>query len=356
MRFALVVVIISFTALLHAQAAQSPAQDTTLQPFAPAKMGADGRFSNANGRMDKGGLAVQVPFMLRRFGTYLRSADGAPGLILNDGAALRANADNSNMTPTVTWVGHATLLVQMSGVTFLVDPIWSNTPSPLPLLGPSRFVPPGIALADMPNIDFVLVSHNHYDHLDLPTLGKLAERNSQTQFFVPEGNGALLRGAGVSNVTELNWGQQVRLGQVVIHCLPAQHWSKRKLTDTNKTLWSSWAVTSEQRRFYHAGDTGYFDGFKVIGEHLGPFDLAAVPIGAYAPRAMMRASHMNPEEAITAALDLRAQVALAVHFGTFDLSDEPLQQPPKRFMRAAKAQDLTTPDAWVLKIGETRTF
>lgn len=356
MRYMLLMLLVSCSALLHAQASQYPAQKITAQQFTPAKMDADGRFTNANEVIDKGGLAAEVPFMLRRFATYLRSADGAPGLTVNDGEALRANADNSTMTPTVTWVGHATFLVQMSGVTFLVDPIWSNTPSPVPLIGPSRFVPPGIALADLPSIDFVLVSHNHYDHLDLPTLGKLAERNSQTQFFVPEGNGVLLRRAGVSKITELNWGEQVAVGQVVIHCLPAQHWSKRSLTDNNKALWSSWAVTSEQRRFYHAGDTGYFDGFKAIGEHLGPFDLAAVPIGAYAPRAMMRASHMNPEEAITAALDLRAQVALAMHFGTFDLSDEPLQQPPIRFRQAAKVQGLAATDTWVLKVGETRAF
>lgn len=313
-----------------------------------------GYFSNPVGALDHAGLDVRVPFMLRRIGTYFRNDDEAPRRVKNDGLMLRTNAQA--MKPTVTWVGHSTLLVQMSGVTFLTDPIWSKIPSPVPLLGPRRFVPPGITIDDLPKIDFVLVSHNHYDHLDLPTLRQLARRNAETLFIVPEGNGALLRRAGITAVRELNWGQSMEQGKVTLHCLPAQHWSKRSLTDTNKALWSSWAVTSADRRFYHAGDSGYFPGFKAIGERLGPFDLAAVPIGAYAPRAMMQGSHMNPEEALTAAQDLGAKRAVAMHFGTFDLSDEPLAQPPQRFRDAAVAQGFGKDKAWVFKIGETREF
>ena len=227
MRFMRLILFLNCSVLPHAEASQYPVHKITAQQFTPAKMAADGRFTDANEVMDKGGLAAEVPFMSRRFATYLRSADGAPGLTVNDGEALQANADDSTMTPTVTWVGHATFLVQMSGVTFLVDPIWSNTPSRVPLISPSRFVPPGIGSADLPSIDFVLVFHNHYGHLDLSTRGKLAERNAQTQFFVPEGNGALLRRVGVSRITELNRGEQVTVGQVGIHCLSAQHWSKR---------------------------------------------------------------------------------------------------------------------------------
>jgi N-acyl-phosphatidylethanolamine-hydrolysing phospholipase D len=322
--------------------------------FGGAPRGEDGRFTNLNGELSHGSLGVRIPFFLRRFGTYFRSSKGAPERIPNDGVFLRENALHSE--PTVTWVGHATLLMQMEHVTFLTDPIWSNRPSPTPVVGPSRFVAPGLAIDDLPPIDFVLISHNHYDHLDLPTLTELARRNKETTFFVPLGNAELLRRKGIENVEELDWGQTATYKGATIYCLPSQHWSKRTLTDDHKALWSSWAVTGKQRRFYFSGDTGYFAGFTDIGNLLGPFDLAALPIGAYEPRAMMSESHMNPEEAVTAAQDLQANRAIAIHFGTFDLSDEPLEEPPLRFKAAATDTELGDTDAWVLKIGETRKF
>lgn len=322
--------------------------------FSGAPRDDDGRFTNLAGDLSHGTLSTRFPFMLRRFGTYFRSGTDAPQRIPNDGAFLRENARHSK--PTVTWVGHATLLVQVEHVTFLTDPIWSNRPSPVPIIGPGRFVEPGLALEDLPPIDFVLISHNHYDHLDLSTLRSLARRSPDTVVFVPLGNGDLLRNQGITNVQELDWGQTARYKGATVHCLPAQHWSKRSLTDDRKALWSSWAVTGEQRRFYFAGDTGYFSGFEEIGRKLGPFDLAAVPIGAYEPRAMMRESHMNPEEAVLAAQDLRAETALAIHFGTFDLSDEPLAEPPQRFKNAAADTEFGVTGAWVLSVGETREF
>ena len=322
--------------------------------FPSAPRTTDGRFTNLTGDLGHGSLAARLPFMLRRFGTYFRNGEGAPNSIANDGLFLRENAGNG--ISTVTWIGHASLLVQMERVSFLTDPTWSNRPSPVPLIGPSRFVPPGLAMDDLPPIDFVLISHNHYDHLDLPTLRSLAERNPATVFYVPLGNSALLQKQGIANVEELDWGQTQVYEGVTIHCLPSQHWSKRSLADNDKALWSSWAVIGAQQRFYFAGDTGYFDGFKMIGDALGPFDLVAVPIGAYEPRAMMRESHMNPEEALDAAIDLRASSAVAIHFGTFDLSDEPLAEPPQRFNEAAKNSELGSDAAWVLDIGETRAF
>ena len=311
-------------------------------------------YVNQNESLSHGSFSVRLPFMLRRLGTYFRDGSNAPEQQTPDTSQLRSYGKDT--PPTITWIGHSTLLVQMGGITFLTDPIWSKIPSPLPPLGPRRFVPPAVVINELPTIDFVMISHNHYDHLDLPTLRALAGRNAHTLFLVPLGNAALLQRHGIDNVRELDWGESVRLAGLTVHCLPAQHWSKRSLTDTNKALWSSWAVLGERRRFYHAGDTGYFPGFKQIAEYLGPFDLAAVPIGAYAPRQMMRASHMNPEEAVSAALDLDAKTAVAMHFGTFDLSDEPLNQPPRRFKQAAAAQGLGEEQAWVLKIGETRSF
>ncbi|MBT5387188.1 MAG: MBL fold metallo-hydrolase [Porticoccaceae bacterium] len=320
--------------------------------FDPAPKDESGRFENLSPDLDRGSSAVHIGFFLRRFATIFRGNQGAPESVPNEGSFLRSNKS----IPTVTWVGHATLLMQMQGVNFLTDPIWSNTPSPVPMIGPSRFVAPGLKIEDLPVIDFVVISHNHYDHLDLPTLIQLARKNSDTVFFVPLGNGEVLRNQGINNVQELNWGDRVRYKELVVHCLPNQHWSKRSLTDTRKALWSSWAVIGADKRFYFAGDTGYFDGFKDIGNKLGPFDLAAVPIGAYEPNVMMKPTHMNPEEAIQAALDVQANTAVAIHFGTFDLSDEPLEEPPQRFKVAADATALAKDNSWVLKIGETREF
>ena len=331
---------------------QVEAQPKPQPLFESAPVDERGRFTNYQSELSHGSLGVRLSFFLRRFGTMFRSDAGAPKRIVNDGEFLR----NNTSTPTATWIGHATLLVQMDGVNFLTDPIWSQTPSPVPLIGPSRWVDPGVALEDLPAIDFVVISHNHYDHLDLPTLRKLSTLNPETVFFAPQGNGDLLRKNGIDQVQELNWGDTADYKGTTIHCLPTQHWSKRSLTDTRKALWSSWAVMGTERRFYFAGDTGYFDGFKEIGSKLGPFDLAAVPIGAYEPNAMMEASHMNPEEAVQAALDVQTSAAVAMHLGTFDLSDEPISEPPLRFKAAAEKTSLGQANSWVLDIGETREF
>ena len=322
--------------------------------FQGAPKDASGTFSNYAGELSHGSVSIRVPFMLRRFGTYFRSGADAPQPLANAVSLLRQHSQDG--LPSITWVGHATTLVQSDGITFLTDPIWSKRPSPVPLFGPSRYVEPGIALEDLPAIDFVVISHNHYDHLDLPTLKALVEINPQMKLFVPLGNGAVLRKNGINQVIEMDWGQQATFKNVTLHCLPSQHWSKRSLTDANKALWASWAITGPQRRIYYAGDTGYFPGFIEIGEYLGPFDLAIVPIGAYAPRAMMVASHMNPEEAYKAAVDLGASKALGVHYGTFDLSDEPLAEPAQRFLQASANDPEPGPDPWLPKIGETRSF
>ena len=340
--------------LLLALLCSFPGSAQDLAALGPAPRDADGRFVNSVGELTRGSAGVRFPFFLRRIAGSFRERPGAPASVANDGAFLRENARHSQ--PTVTWIGHATLLVQMDHVTFLTDPIWSDTASPVSFLGPRRFVAPGMALEDLPPIDFVLISHNHYDHLDLATLTALAARNNQTRFFVPLGNAALLRESGIANVEELDWGGSLTHEGVRITCVPSQHWSGRGLGDVRATLWSSWVVTGPSRRFYFAGDTGYFAGFTQIAKALGPFDLAALPIGAYEPAAMMKPSHLNPEEAVQAALDLHASKAVAIHYGTFDLSDEPLDEPPRRFVAAASNSSLGEGGAWVLRIGETREF
>jgi N-acyl-phosphatidylethanolamine-hydrolysing phospholipase D len=322
--------------------------------FPPAPRGSDGRFLNEAGEIARAGPSVTLPFFLRRLGSTLTGRTGAPPWSDNDGAFLRANAAHS--VPTVTWIGHATLLVQMDHVSFLTDPIWARTASPIAGLGPRRFVPPGLAIEALPQIDFVLISHNHYDHLDLPSLVALAERNPAMRVLVPLGNAELLRGAGLERVEELDWGDRIEHDGVAVHCLPSQHWSRRGAFDERRALWASWAVVGTQRRVYFAGDTGWFDGFSRAGKALGPFDLAALPIGAYLPEAMMRPWHLDPEEAVRAGRELRAERVVAIHFGTFDLSDEPLDEPPRRFRAAAEGAGLSAERAWLLSVGETREF
>lgn len=313
-----------------------------------------GGFRNPGGLEGHGNppATVTLPFFLRRAaGTLSNAPVPAPPVVANNGAFLRENALGS--VPTVTWIGHSTLLVQMGHVTFLTDPTWSRTASPVPL-GPRRFVAPGLRMEDLPHVDFAVVSHNHYDHMDLETLEHLVDRG--TRIFVPLGNARTLRSAGIRSVEEFDWWDSRKVEGVEVHCVPGRHWSRRGLFDGDEALWSGWAVVAQDRRFYFAGDTGMFPGFREIGERLGPFDLAAVPIGAYEPQAMMKPAHMNPEEAIQAAIALRAQRSLAVHYGTFDLSDEPVDEPPRRYRAASEASGRGETSDWVLAIGETRLW
>lgn len=318
----------------------------------PAPRDADGRFENWTPGLPRAGPAVTLPFFLRRIAGRFRSPTGLPGRSSAGADWLRAN--RRPMQPAITWVGHATLLVQLGGMSFLTDPIWSGAAGPGGVIGARRWREPGLPLEQLPPIDFVLVSHNHYDHLDLPTLREIARLHPGARFYVPLENGELLRDAGIREVVELDWGERRGHGALTVHCLPAQHWSQRGVGDRRRALWASWAVIGPERRFYFGGDSGAFEGFERIGRALGPFDLVALPIGAYEPEAMMRSFHLDPEEAVAAALALRARRMLGIHFGTFDLSDEPPDEPPRRFLSAASDAGAEPEDVWILEIGETR--
>jgi N-acyl-phosphatidylethanolamine-hydrolysing phospholipase D len=321
----------------------------------PAPRDAEGRFRNFHNPLRRAGPSVTLPFFLRRSLSRLRGTpDGLPEH--EPEAAARLREALARQAATVTWVNHASLLVRMDGVTFLTDPTWAPAAGPFGRLGARRLAEPGLALEDLPPLDFVVISHNHYDSLDLGSLRALARRHPRARFLVPLGNGALLRDEGIVHVEELDWNGTWRLGEVEVRCLPSQHWSRRGLLDERLALWASWAVLGPERRFYFAGDSGYFEIFARIGEALGPFDLAAVPIGAYEPQAMMRAVHLDPEQAVQVALDVRARRAVAMHFGTFDLTDEPVDEPPRRFLAAAREAGLGAERAWVLRLGETRAF
>lgn len=307
---------------------------------------ANGRFYNPSGTREWPSVFTAVPFFARKAWTSLVGRSGGAPFVRYDPGALRKN-------PSVTWIGHSTMLVRMSGVTFLTDPIFSDRASPLSFAGPERLVPPGIPLDELPPIDFALISHDHYDHTDLPSVEALAKRG--TRFIVPLGLGELVRGVG-GEAKELDWWEAAEIGQVRVHCVPAQHFAGRGLTDGNTRLWAGWVVEGKKRRFYHAGDTGYFPGFKEIGERLGPIDLAAIPIGAYSPASIMRFVHLDPKEAIQAGLDVQAKRILGMHFGTFDLTDEPPDEPPRWFHAEARRRRLGEKRAWTFSVGETRSW
>jgi N-acyl-phosphatidylethanolamine-hydrolysing phospholipase D len=292
------------------------------------------------------GPAVAIPFFWRRMRASLRPRPGAAPAVPFDPKALERN-------PAVTWVGHATFYVRLDGVAFLTDPIYSERASPLSFAGPRRLVPPGVPLEALSRLDFALLSHDHYDHTDLPTIRLLAQRG--VPFVVPTGVGEIVRQAGGRVAAELGWWQEARVAGVAVTCVPARHFSGRGPTDRNRRLWAGFVVAAETRRFYFPGDTALFDGFAEIGRRTGPLDLACLPIGAYEPRAIMGPVHLNPEEAVRAALDLGARAAVGMHFGTFDLSDEPLDEPPRRFLAEARARGLGD-RAFVMAIGETRGF
>jgi N-acyl-phosphatidylethanolamine-hydrolysing phospholipase D len=253
-------------------------------------------------------------------------------VVANDGSALRATPTS----PTITWIGHATFLVQLGGVNFLTDPIWSQRTSPLPFAGPRRLVPPGLRFEDLPPIHAVLISHDHYDHLDLATVSRLARTHRPT-FFVPLGLRGWFESLGILRVVELDWWQAARIGPLAVTAVPAQHSSGRSLLldDQNERLWTSWVVVAPDRRFFFAGDTGYHSGLAEIGRRLGPFDVAALPIGGYSDFGYHHPNHLSPEETVQAFEDLRATLLVPMHWGTFELNREPFHEPPDRLMAEA---------------------
>ena len=240
----------------------------------------------------------------------------------------------------VTFVGHATFLLQFHGLTMLTDPHWSRHASPVNFLGPQRVHPPAVGFDDLPKIDYVLLSHNHYDHLDLPTLKRL-NRRDKPRFIVPLGNGPWLQRSGLEQVVEVDWWQEIVIDTMTrLVFTPARHWSSRGLWDYNRSLWGSYWIRSRAGSLYFGGDTGYGQHFRQIAGHLGPVDLALLPIGSYEPRWFMRDHHMNPAEALLAHRDLKARRSIGMHFGCFQLSDEGIDQPIQDLEAALKEEGM----------------
>lgn len=260
-----------------------------------------------------------------------------------DGAAL------TSLRPHLTWVGHATFLQRLGGQLLATDPIWSAR-----IHAFSRLAPPGIALAACPRIDIVTVSHAHYDHLDVPTLQAIG---GDALYVVPKDNGDLLRNAGLTRVVELDWWESHRVGDLTVTLVPAQHWSMRALWDRNRRLWGGFVTQSPEGTTYHAGDTAFSEPlFSAIGARFPQIDWAMLPIGAYEPTWFMERQHMGPEDAGRAWEVLGAKNLVAMHWGTFELTDEPPGEPPERLRAWFADRGHPIDRLWIMDLGETRAL
>jgi L-ascorbate metabolism protein UlaG (beta-lactamase superfamily) len=248
----------------------------------------------------------------------------------------KERAANGEVIYTV--INHATVLLQVDGVNILTDPIWSDRTSPISFIGPKRVHRPAVKFDDLPPIDLVVISHNHYDHLDIPTLKRLSNRYSP-KILVGLKNGELLTSEGIKNFVEMDWYQKIEFKGLNITFLPNQHWSARGLFDKFETLWGGYIVDSSKGAIYFAGDTGYGKFFKEIKESFPNIILSFLPIGAYEPRWFMKPAHVNPKEAVQGHLELGSKHSVGIHFGTFQLTDEGRDEPVEALKNALQGND-----------------
>jgi L-ascorbate metabolism protein UlaG (beta-lactamase superfamily) len=299
----------------------------------------NGRFRNP-ARMHRGSLAKMLGIMWRAL--FNKPAGTVPAVAIPVQAMTRAGIEAAP-DHTVWRLGHSTVLLKLDGGLWLTDPVFAQRASPFSWLGPARFHAPPLALEDLPDLDGVILSHDHYDHLDRAAVLALAAKTRH--FIAPLGVGDRLVEWGIpaARVRQLDWWRSIRLGHVELTCTPAQHFSGRGLSDGNSTLWCSWVIAGRSRRVFFSGDSGYFRGFKAIGDRFGPFDLTMIETGAYDEQ--WPDVHMQPEQTMQAHVDLRGHVLLPIHNGTFDLAFHAWHEPLDRIAALADAQGqrLATP-------------
>lgn len=309
---------------------------------------AGGRFVNQVAKADRGLAHVARWFLTRKAARW-------PASVANTARPDLPEAVEPGQV-AVTFVNHASFLLQTAGLTWLTDPVFAERASPVTWAGPRRVRPPGLAFEDLPEVHVVLLSHNHYDHMDVAALARLDAR-FQPLFLTGLGNKAVLARLGLRRVAELDWDESLRIGdQAVATFTPAQHFSARTPFDRNRTLWGGFYLEVERLRLYFAGDTGYAGHFRDIRARLGAPHLALLPIGAYEPRWFMEVAHLNPEDAVRAHLDLAASHSLGMHFGTFQLTDEPFDAPVEALHEARGAAGVEADRFAVLEVGETRRY
>jgi L-ascorbate metabolism protein UlaG (beta-lactamase superfamily) len=256
---------------------------------------------------------------------------------------------------TLTWLGHATFLLQLGGANILTDPHLTERASPLSIAGPKRHMAPPLDFDELPHIDIVVVSHSHYDHLDRPTLQRLAKQpGGPPRYFVGLGLKQWADDEGIPNVSELDWGDSLEAKGLKLHYVPVQHWSQRSLWDRNRTLWGAWVIEHDGRKYFFGGDFGYSQDLADAAARFDGFDLAMIPVGSYEPRWFMKPHHVNPEEAVQAHKDLKARFSVGMHWGTFRLTDELLDEPPVRLAEALARENLSAERFFLMQHGETR--
>jgi N-acyl-phosphatidylethanolamine-hydrolysing phospholipase D len=291
-------------------------------------------------------------FYLRRFISSFSSPDVPKSHIMTEKNAISLYKE-LNDKDTITWIGQSTLLTKIDGKTIITDPFFTKYASPSPI-GPRRYVDPGLSPENLPTIDVILVSHNHYDHLDSNFIESL-DNKDDIQVLVPLKLKSFFSERNYKHVHELDWYEADSIYNIRFTSLPTVHYSGRGIGDKNKSLWCSWAISSPSGQYYFIGDSAYSPSiFKEIGKDFGSFDLAMVTIGAYGSRKYGVNNHTTPEEAVTIGKEINAKALLGIHWGTIDLSDEDPWEPPKRFEEAAKKSGYSHEDIWIFKIGETR--
>jgi len=246
------------------------------------------------------------------------------------------NINLENENNYLIWIGHSTFLIKKDGLTILTDPVFSDRASPFKRFGPKRLIPPSISLDNLPSIDVITISHNHYDHLDIRSLKKLSKINPDLIFLIPEGDLDIFKKRNISNVQEFNWWQDILIDEFLFTFTPVRHWSARGLFDRNESLWGGWHIKTNNYSMYHAGDTGYSDDFIETKKRLGAPKYAFLPIGAYDPEWFMSESHVNPEDSIKIMKDLEAEYSFGMHWGTFTLTAEDTIEPSKKLNELTK--------------------
>lgn len=330
-----ILVIISIGTYISAPRYQGPVTDNF-----------DGKkFKNPSGASAQGFKQVLQWLIQREQGPWKKLTDTVYG----------PKPPEATHSARVTFINHSSFLIQVDGFNMLTDPVYSERVSPFPWAGPQRMRPPGIRFEDLPNIDYVLISHNHYDHLDEDTVDRL-HRAHQPTFVVPLGVDKFMQTLGIQKVISLDWWQELPLNRsLTVASVPAQHFSGRGMLDRDRTLWCGYVIKRPEGNIYFAGDTGYDQSiFREIGDSFKPIKVSLIPIGAYKPVWFMSPVHISPKQAVQVHLDVNSKQSIATHFGTFPLGDDGQQEPAEELFHALREQNIANNQFWILNEGEGR--